>query len=149
MRSKVTIRKLIDYYKNEYSRDKDKDMLIYIAILKGMYIALGGKKGIPLNANLDFIVKLSKILFSYEHKIMTSKPENVIKAHLWLDEELRKIGIYTGSITNIMYNNTFNSIVICSLLSELVCREYGEDLFINNNKIYNIALDIISKTKIS
>ena len=141
MRNTLVIRKMIDYYKDKYSSNKDKDMLIYIAILKGAYLASGGKKGIPLSNSIDFKVKHSKILFSYEKRLNTHKDK--LKAHIWLEEELRKNGKYIGCIEE-RTNNIPTNNIIAQYLAELINTEYKEDLFINSNKIYSITIEIVS-----
>lgn len=145
MRNALTIRKEIDNYKDRYCISKDKDMLLCIAILKGMYIASGGKKGIPLNNNLDFIVKYSKILFKYEKKLCASKDK--LKANIWLEEELRKNGKYIGSIEDRLYNMTVKQ-MIAQCMADIISTEYKEDLFINSNKIYNMTLELINSLEV-
>lgn len=147
MRNKMHVRKLIEHYKKEYSSNKDRDMLLYIAILKGMYISLGGQKGIPLNSNLDFIVKYSKIVFTYAYKIENSKLvlESELKAHMWLGEELRKNGKYIEHFLS-SYEVRPGKLEIATLLADLISSDYTDDLLINHHKIQIITMDILNRT---
>ena len=142
MTSKIHIRNLIANYKYMYTQSKDKDLLLYIAILKGMYISVGGKKGIPLDSNLDFIVKISKIIFTFINKLA----DNRLKAYNWLYNELRRNGIYLDILRNYKICEC-NRDYIAAMLAELVISVYTEDIFINYNKIFNITKELIIKTE--
>lgn len=138
MISKLDIRNLIESSKIEYSMSKDKSMIIKAAILKGLYLALDGKKGIAIPSKYDNIVMYAKIIFRY--KIRVGKNN---RAYGELYNSLLRLdkmpGYYLGD--NVILSNR----EMAELLANLVLSDYNNDLVINQDKIYQLAIDILGE----
>lgn len=136
MISKLDIRNLIENSKVEYSMLKDKSMIIKAAILKGIYLALDGKKGIAIPSKYDNIVLYAKLVFRY--KIKAGKNN---KAYSDLYNSLYKLdkmpGYYLAD--NVMLSNR----EIAELLTNLILSDYNNDLVINQNEIYQLVMNIL------
>lgn len=66
MKSKIDIRNDIASFKLQYEYTKDKSWLIQCAIYKGLYLAMGGQKGIPIPNKYDKIILYSKAIFKFK-----------------------------------------------------------------------------------
>lgn len=137
MLSKLDVRKKIESIKDRYSETKDKSLLLEAAIIKGLYLALDGEKGIPLPNKYNNITSFSKIMFRYRLKV-----ENIDKAYSYL-------------YTSLMVNNKMpeyyihkipeSNSEIAELLADIILDTYNDDININYDLVYNIALNNLNE----
>lgn len=139
MKSKLDIRDDINRYKEEYKYTCNKILLIKIAIYKGLYTALDGKKGIALSSKYDNIVFYSKIIFKYKLKLKNNGDNS--KAINFLLKNMREN--FKNPEFYIKDTIPFDNDGIARLLTELILSEYTEDIIINYNNIYDIAFEIL------
>jgi hypothetical protein len=143
MLTKMDVRKLIEESKREYTDTSDKTKLVYAAILKGLYIALGGKKGIVIPSKLNSISTSSKIVFKYKIKLDTLK--SIDKAYDSLyDSLIRETKINPRDIIKDGVAPITNA-EQARLMTTLILNEYTEDIIINSNTVYSMALDVLNK----
>lgn len=139
MKKKVVVRKMIEEAKEKYIESNDKSLLLEAALLKGYYLALGGKKGIAIPKKFDRIICMSKSLFKY--KINIDIKDN---AYMTLYKEFLNMGLkldYFNTSFNVLTNeDTAN--LIAFILTE--CNE--QDIVINYKSINDIALNILNLT---
>ena len=88
MVSKIDIRNKIELLKDKYSKSYDKELLNEVAIYKGLYLALDGKRAVTLPNKYDKLVVISKIIFKYKIKL-----ENVSRAFSYIYNNLISNGI--------------------------------------------------------
>lgn len=137
MLSKLELRKKIEGIKDKYSKDKDKSLLLEAAILKGLYLALDGAKGIPLPNKYNHITSFSKIIFKYK-----IKSENMDRAYNYL-------------YTSLMLNNKMpeyyihkipkSNADIAEILADILMDVYTDDINVNYELVYNIALNNLNE----
>ena len=141
MHSTLDIRNAIVKYKDDYNRSNNKILLLYIAIYKGLYIALGGKKGIALSNKLDGVVYYSNIIFKYKLKLnnCVNKKNAVNYLIKTLIENFRQPTIYFSNQIPIENKD------IATLLADIISSENIEDLVINRNNVYKITLEALEK----
>ena len=141
MSSTLDIRNTIVKYKNDYDRRSNKILLLYIAIYKGLYIALGGKKGIALSNKFDSAVYYSNIIFKYKLKLnnCVNKRNAVNYLIKTLRENFKQPTIYLRNQIPIENKD------IATLLADIIASENIEDLVVNHNNVYNITLEALEK----
>ncbi|MBO5387944.1 MAG: hypothetical protein J6A59_07390 [Lachnospiraceae bacterium] len=93
MSEKIYIRKLIDEYKIKYNSTFNFIYLIDVAILKGVYLAIGGTKGIPLNPNMTTLVTTTRQIYEYRIKSLTCKNDTKLKLTRLIQRELAEYDI--------------------------------------------------------
>lgn len=93
MSEKIYIRKLIDEYKIKYNSTFNFIYLIDVAILKGVYLAIGGTKGIPLNPNMTALVNTTRQVYEYRIKSLTYKNDTKLKLTKLMQRELAEYSI--------------------------------------------------------
>lgn len=144
MISKISIRNEIKNHKELYRNTNDKDELLYVALLKALYLADGGKKGIALNSEYDPVTYRSLVVFKYMITLDNNyRMDKVTYRHI--HDILMKIGKSPNYYLNsrISKSNT----TIAKLISFVVCYDYNENRLINKDKIYEIALNILNKNR--
>lgn len=141
MCSTLDIRNDIMEYKDEYSKSGNKLLLLYTAIYKGMYIALGGKKGIALSNKLDNIVYYSTIIFKYKLKMnRCSNKDNAVNYLMKnMRENFKQPSYYLNGHIPVENDD------IATLLADIIASENTEDLIINHKNIYNISMEALGK----
>lgn len=141
MCSTLDIRNEVNNYKKEYKETANKLLLLYLAIYKGMYIALGGKKGIALSSKMDRAVEYATIIFKYKIKLDRGKNQDVAVNYLMrnMRENFKHPAYYIKG--NIPKENE----EIADLLANIVLSEYTEDLVMNHKNISNIASQALEK----
>lgn len=141
MANRLGIRNKINLYKEEYKRTEDIKLLLTVAIYKGMYIALGGKKGITLPSKYDNIVIFSKIIFNYKIKLNSNKDISYAIRYLLknMRENFRKPEFYLKEQIPV------DNISIATLLADIITDDYSEDLVINKHNIMEIALEALEQ----
>lgn len=141
MLTKLEVRKLIDCAKEEYSYSGDKTILVNIAIMKGLYIAIGGTKYITVPQKFDNITTFANIVF--KHKINTMTKMSKDRLTSLLIKSLIAIGkqpeIIIGNNVPI-YNND-----ISIMMNNLIFSEYTEDMCIKSLDIQTITLNLLQK----
>lgn len=138
MISKLDIRKLIEDSKIKYSMSKDKSMIIEAAILKGLYLALDGKKGVAIPSKYDNIVLYAKLVFRY--KIKAGKNN---RAYGELYNSLLKLDKMPNYY--LCDNGILNNRELAELLANLVSSDYNNDLVINQNEVYQLTIGILDE----
>ena len=138
--NKMTVRKMISYTLEQHNLTGDKDKLIRLAMLKGLYISLGGEKGIPTSAKFMPIVKYSKIVLGYVYRLKQTK--NRFTADKYLIHSLRDMGKdnYIRSISNLADREG-----LALLLTKLIMDEYTEDIMINTQAIFRNAYELLDE----
>lgn len=132
--SKISVRKSIVREKETYQYDNDKRHLIAIAVLKGLYVAIGGEKGIPLSSNFDIIVSNARLLFTYMSLV-----------DLKLYEKAEKFA-FNNIKFPICRNNVSSNADVAKTLSYMifcVCG-YREDMVINHIDLEIITLKYLN-----
>lgn len=141
MLTKLEVRKLIDCAKEEYSYSGDKTILVNIAIMKGLYIAIGGTKYITVPQKFDNITTFANIVF--KHKINTMTKMSKDRLTSLLIKSLIAIGkqpeVIIGNNVPI-YNND-----ISIMMNNLIFSEYTEDMCIKSLDIQTITLNLLQK----
>lgn len=141
MLTKLEVRKLIDCAKEEYSYSGDKTILVNIAIMKGLYIAIGGTKYITVPQKFDNITTFANIVF--KHKINTMTKMSKDRLTSLLIKSLIAIGkqpeIIIGNNVPI-YNND-----ISIMMNNLIFSEYTEDMCIKSLDIQTTTLNLLQK----
>lgn len=141
MLTKLEVRKLIDCAKEEYSCSGDKTILVNIAIMKGLYIAIGGTKYITVPQKFDNITTFASIIFKHKLNTMTKMSKDRITS--FLIKSLIAIGKQPEVIigNNIpIYNND-----ISIMMSNIIFSEYTEDMCIKSLDIQNITMSLLQK----
>ena len=141
MLTKLGIRKLIDNAKSEYNCSGDKTILVNIAIMKGLYIALGGTKYITMPQKFDNMTTYSSIVF--KHKLNTKTKMSKDKLTTLLIKSLMAVGKKPENIIGAAIPISNNDISI--LMLNLIFSEYTEDMIIKSLDIQNITLDLLQK----
>lgn len=141
MLTKLGVRKLIDCTKEEYGYSGDKTLLVNIAILKGLYTALGGTKYITVPQKFDNITTFANIVF--KHKLNTLTKMSHDKMTSLLVKSLLAINKQPEIIVGINIPMSNNDISIMML--NLIFSEYTEDMSIKSLDIQNITLDLLKK----
>lgn len=141
MLTKLEVRKLIERTKEEYGYSGDKTLLVNIAVLKGLYTALGGTKYITVPQKFDDITTFSNIVF--KHKLNTMKrvsldrvTSNLVKSLLAINKQPEVI----VGVTTPLSNNE-----ISLMMLNLIFSEYTEDMSIKSLDIQNITLDLLQR----
>ena len=132
---KLIIRRLIERYKQRYTRYRRVDDILRAAILKGLYIATGGRKGIIIPNNFDFVVLGSIITFTYMVKLDNGNDEKALE---FLNSALEK-------------NNKFitvnecckDNLQIAKLLSAITFSNQKEQPMVTRSKITSLAYEIL------
>lgn len=140
MITRLDIRKIIDNTKEEYSKTGELSIFVNIAILKGLYIALGGTKYITVPTKFDNITCYSIIVF--KHKLKLS-----CKSESKITQDLVRSLIINNKKPEYFLNNklpTTND-EIANLLVALILSVYTEDMVINSNNIHNLAKELLDK----
>jgi hypothetical protein len=139
MSSILEIRKEIDNDKKEYNRTNNKYKLLHASILKGLYVAKGGRKGIALPSRYEVITIYSKVIFKYKIKLDTVKSQEM--AFNYLYNELVKLDkkpeYFLDGIIPVTEHH------LAKLLASLVASDYADDIIINQEVIYNTAVQIL------
>lgn len=145
MVSKIDIRNIIKYNKEQFEKTKNRNYLINSAILKGLYIVIGGIKGIPLPNKLNIITEYSKIVIKY--KMLTCEDNKytvTMDNYLWLKKHMIQVQCkldldnYLSKTDGVIDSDD----KLAWLLAEMVCSVYIEDLVINRNSVYAEALNV-------
>lgn len=139
MLTKIDMRKMIENKKREYSASGNKEILLHVAIMKGMYDAYGGTKYITVPPMYNFVVKSSIIVFTYKNRLKTV---GYNKAKIGLIGELLEIGIDT-EVCNIEQYISTDNIGISRLLALIILCKYTEDIVINSEAIIDIAFELL------
>lgn len=141
MFTKLGVRKLIDSAKDEYNYSGDKTILVNIAIMKGLYIVLGGTKYITVPQKFDNITTFSIIVFKHKLNTLTKMTKDRVTS--LLIKSLIEIGKNPEVIiaSNIPISNSDISLMMLSLIFS----EYTEDMTIKSLDIKNITLDLLQK----
>lgn len=135
------IRGEIDRVKGLYCKTGDSNYLITVALLKGLYIAIGGTKGIPLSAKVGDIAWISAIVFKYMYKVDTHKNTN--KAINELVEELQRANIIIQLIPVYKYGTLKSNEYIAELLGDCVGAYIQPDILINKMNIMDTTLKLL------
>lgn len=141
MLTKLEIRKLIDNAKDEYACSGNKTLLVNIAIMKGLYTAIGGKKYITLPQKFDNIATYSNIVF--KHKLNTKNKMSKDKITTLLVKYLMAVGKKPENIIGTTVPISNNDISI--LMLNLIFSEYTEDMIIKSLDIQSITLNLLQK----
>lgn len=128
--NKISVRKCITNEKEAYQSDRDKRHLIAIAILKGLYTAIGGEKGIPLSSNFEIIVTNAKALFTYMVLVDSKCYEKAEKF------AFNNINFY------ISVDNVLTNVDVAKTLSYMIFSlcGYREDMVINHIDLETITV---------
>ena len=100
------------------------EFLIRAAVLKGIYVAIGGKKGIILNRNLDFVASSAKYVFDV-----------IINDRKTQNKQLNAI-INTSGISNSE---------IATLITNVAFSNHIETVELNRHSLYNVTYNIINE----
>ncbi len=141
MLTKLQIRKLIDSTKEEYNNSGDKTLLVNIALMKGLYIAIGGTKYITMPQKLDNMVSYASIVFKHKLNIESQMQKDKITS--FLIKSLMSVGKKPENIIGNTIPVSNNDISI--LMVNLIFSEYTEDMMINSLNIRNITLELLQK----
>lgn len=141
MLTKLQIRKLIDSTKEEYNNSGDKTLLVNIALMKGLYIAIGGTKYITMPQKLDNMVSYASIVFKHKLNIESKMQKDKITS--FLIKSLMSVGKKPENIIGNTIPISNNDISI--LMVNLIFSEYTEDMMINSLNIRNITLELLQK----
>lgn len=141
MLTKLQIRKLIDCAKEEYNNSGDKTLLVNIALMKGLYAAIGGTKYITMPQKLDTMVCYASIVF--KHKLNTMNKMQSDKVTSFLIKSLMSVGKKPESIIGNTIPTSNNDISV--LMINLIFSEYTEDMMINSINIRNTTLELLQR----
>lgn len=143
MLSKMDTRRIIENEKEKYNKTNNKDILIRVAILKGYYLVIGGTKAIPLPNKFDLITANSKLIFKYKMKISNHKS---IISDIKATEILYKLLLINNKQPEYYINSQVyrTNTDLANLLTRLICSEYTEDILINQQTVFNIALNTLN-----
>lgn len=141
MVTKLEIRKLIDCAKNEYTYSGDKTILVNIAILKGLYISLGGKKYITIPQKFDNITVYSSVVFKHKLNTMTNMSKDRLTSYLikYLMAINKQPEVIIGADIPIMNND------ISLMMLRLIFSEYTEDMMLKSLDIQNNTIELLNK----
>lgn len=145
MVSKIDIRNIIKYNKEQFGKTKNRNYLINSAILKGLYIVIGGTKGIPLPNKLNIITEYSKIVIKYKMLTCTDNGYTVtMDNYLWLKKHMLQVQCKLDLDNYLLKTDGVidSDDKLAWLLAEMVCSAYIEDLVINRNSVYTEALNV-------
>ena len=140
MLSKIGVRRIIENTKDNYTNSGDKTLFVDLVLLKGLYIAIGGTKGIPTPSKFDKITSLARIVFKYYLKSKESTDKTLTRAFDGLYDGLCESGIIPEDF---IIDIPTTEEDIAGLLASLVVSFYVEDMLVNYNNIYNKTLKII------
>lgn len=140
MLTKLEIRKQIDCKKEEYGVINDKTLYVDIAILKGLYLALDGKKYITIPQWFDNITAYAKLIFKHKLNIKAGLPKEKIAGSLI--KSLISICKKPESFLNNGIPVTNEE--IAKLFVKIILSEYTEDMVINFDSTYSKALELLN-----
>lgn len=141
MLTKLQIRKLIDCTKEEYNNSGDKTLLVNIALMKGLYIAVGGTKYITMPQKLDTMVCYASIVFKHKLNIMNKMQSDKVTS--FLIKSLMSVGKKPENIVGSTIPTSNNDISV--LMINLIFSEYTEDMMINSINIRNTTLELLQR----
>lgn len=141
--NKIAIRDSIEYHKLNFINTRSDEELLKAAVLKGLYMAVGGKKGIVLSPKADYIVFGTNIIFTYMYKLDTCKTPT--GATSWLiQSNIDKHIINTIAMAGTKNNHLSNE-EIAKLTSQVIFSSNIEDIVFNKITVYNVVLDILNR----
>lgn len=139
MISKIDVRNLIKDTKSRLDKTGDKQCILKIAIYKGLYNAIGGKKYITLAPSYEDIAVKSEIVFGYLIKSIETPNNN--RALNYLVRSLIKNGYKPSDFIDENTNSSKDGII--KLITQLIVYDHPEDIIINEYSIKNIVLLIL------
>ena len=137
---KIVIRDSITMSKYNYLNTGSNEYLIQAALLKGLYLAVGGQKGIVLTPKVDYVVQGACIAFTYMYKLDNGKIPG--KAVEWLIKKLKE------PLPNVpmSYDRYCTSNEdIAHLASEIIFRNHIEDIVVNKVSVYSTVVRILNR----
>lgn len=115
-------------------------LILEAAIVKGLYLALGGTKGILLPSRYDNVTQTSKVIFKY--KIKTKNNSDYYS----LLKVLKQSNINYVHYINLNFNNEITNDMLASLAGNIIIDKYKneQDPTINNINIQLIILGYLN-----
>lgn len=141
MLTKLEVRKIIDCAKDEYNKSGDKTILVNIAILKGLYIAMGGTKYINVPQKFNSMTTYASLVFKHKLNIKNKLSKDKITA--LLVKSLITIGKKPEIIIGTKIPMLNSDIVV--LMLNLIFSEYTEDMTVKSLDIQCITLDLLQR----
>lgn len=142
MVTKLELRDSISNDKKLYKETEDEALAICVAVKKGLYIALGGKKGIPLPDKYDSVVADTEIVFTYKLKLnylkdRYTKEEYKSKASSFLVKTLEKRNIHNEFRVK---ETPFINTSIAELAVDLLEIDYQHEI---SSAVLNLVYDTV------
>lgn len=135
----IDVRNSIGERRIEYNKSNSRDILIEMSLLKGAYVAIGGKKWIPLPNRYDQMTEIAYSIFSF--KQLTLKSKNIDKAMQNLYSNSTKFHINIDYYTkgNVPETNKQLAELLCNILSDV----YTDIVLLSINRVYSFTLEIL------
>ena len=145
MVTKLELRNSIMNDKTEYEETENEALIILIAVKKGLYMALGGVKGIPLPAKYDYIVENSEIMFTYKLRLNSIKGKYKTNLEHKAYICLRKLFEKRGKALNIKSNSPLIDQDIAKMLVNMIEVDYSHNISSAIlNLVYDVALTMLN-----
>lgn len=142
--SKTIVKQLIA--EEERKAFNNDQAFIGLAILKGMYLGIGGKKNVKIPKMYQVIVKNSTQVFEFVSKCGKIKSSHgYIRCLCDFATVLDEKGIRINTLSAFQ-NRRFGTVEeIAGILTEMVAKDYINNSMVSSRIVYGYAMNYISK----
>lgn len=146
--SKTKVKQLIVEEKERMKITRNEQIFVGIAVLKGIYIGIGGRKGITLPKQYEVIVRNAIPLFEFIHKSENMKSSHgYVKCLSEFADILNTKGVRINTISAFQHRRFGSNDEIASTLADMVGREHMDDRIINRQLVYVYTMNYISRIR--